>query len=440
MARYYANAVLDHLHRAKAIKIWHNILMCNVDYFENPRTSTRDDISLERALGAFDLFIVHDHRGDLVEVRHYPAPLAAELTGHQISDMLDDVANLLRSEHPGLEEMSTRKRTLLTISFLRKHNFVGLAREVAYRDLQNNYIGIALQDEEHPSLPLISVAIFCAIGRRIGLDARLCGVPNHVHGMVYPPPGVTLDGRKLEGDIPQAGPMYLDPYRSGEEVSVHDIRLVLASWGVKQDQMPEYLRDISVASVILRVSRNILATVHDFRTMARTAHNLGHPTITLHPSLHANPFADLDNSFYSALWANFLFGNPMKLPHATPQTQFIPIILERFERLFPMDASLIEKYILPLYNDHSHPANENLLNTLHVVRAADQTPKQVHLRQPTNQNVVYKVGQVFRHKRYGYTAAIIGWDMECHMNSDWMAQNNVDLLSRGRFQSFYHAL
>jgi len=32
------------------------------------------------------------------------------------------------------------------------------------------------------------------------------------------------------------------------------------------------------------------------------------------------------------------------------------------------------------------------------------------------------------------------WDMECGMTSAWIAHNNVDSLSQGRHQSFYHAL
>jgi F-box protein 21 len=76
------------------------------------------------------------------------------------------------------------------------------------------------------------------------------------------------------------------------------------------------------------------------------------------------------------------------------------------------------------------------------VKAADQTPKQVHRRTGPGLNggCKYKVGQVFRHRRYNYTAVIIGWDLECEMDNTWIVHNRVDSLVRGRHQGFYHAL
>lgn len=323
--------------------------------------------------------------------------------------------------------------------FLRRNNFVGLSSELAYRDLQNNFIGIALQDQDHPSLPLISVAIFCAIAQRLGLDAKCCGIPSHVHAIIIPARGETLDDRPLREDEPEAEPMYLDPYGFDDEIPPQNLRIILSQYGLQPHQFRDFLTDTDNANLILRTSRNILATVQEFRAQGASTTNTGHPTIRL----HANPFADLDNAFYSALWANYMFGNPAGPSETTSQRQFIPFILERFERLYPMDASLIEEHIVPQYGTSNHTSeNWELREALRVVRAADQTPKQRRLRdtQAAREGVKYKVGQVFRHKRYAYIGVITGWDMECGMTSAWIAHNNVDSLSRGRHQSFYHAL
>lgn len=53
--RYYASAVLDHVHRSKALAEWRKVLH-------------GERVSLERALGAFDMFVLHDQYGDLEEV------------------------------------------------------------------------------------------------------------------------------------------------------------------------------------------------------------------------------------------------------------------------------------------------------------------------------------------------------------------------------------
>lgn len=344
----------------------------------------------------------------------------------------------LRGECPDLGELSTREKALAVATFLRTHNLTGLDSELAYRDLQNNFIGVALQDREHPSLPLISVAIFCALAGRIGLDARCCGMPNHVHAMVFPGPAETLDGRPISDgeDLPE--PMYLDPYRSDVEVPVAHLREILASWGIQPLDFTRFIVDSSTSNLVLRTSRNILATVNEFREQGGNTANTGHPTIRL----YANPFADMDNAFYAALWANFMLSNSMARAEGHSQRQFIPLILERFERLFPMDASLVEQYICPLFQNPSDGEPWGLHQALRVVRAADQSPKQLKARDTSTarDRVKYKVGQVFRHKRYNYSAVITGWDIECGMNSDWIAHNDVDLLSRGRQQSFYHAL
>ncbi|KAI6709260.1 hypothetical protein JHW43_008207 [Diplocarpon mali] len=407
--RFYATSVLDHVQRAKALAEWHKV-------------ASGDDVALERALGAFDLFILHDQRGDFLE----------------ISAMFDDLAAQFRAEYPGHGQFSSRDIAVAAARFLRRHNLTGLSSELAYRDLQNNYIGIALQDQDHPSLPLISVAIFCVLGQRLGLNAQCCGIPSHAHAIIIPADGETLDGKQVAPGEKPAEPMYMDPYRSDDEVPLSSLRIMLTEWGVQQRQFAELLSDSTIASVVLRTSRNILATVQDYRSSATSNVITGHPTIRL----HANPYADLDNAFYSALWAHYIFGNPLRRVGATStQSQFIPLILERVERLFPMDTSFIEQYIMPLYMDSANQEQWELQEALRVLRAADQAPKQLRRRdKPATMDVKYKIGQVFRHKRYAYTAVITGWDIECGMNSDWIAHNNVDELSKGRNQSFYHSL
>lgn len=350
----------------------------------------------------------------------------------QIVDFLDNLATRLRAEHPNVDELSPRNKAIVTVSYLRKENMLGLSSEVAYRDLQNSYIGIALQDPEHPSLPLISVAIFCAVARRLGLDARCCTIPAHVHAMVIPVPGEDMDGRPVRQGGGAADPMYLDPYRSENEVELENLRIMLTDWGLHP---AEHLGHATTPESVVRTSRNIIATVQEFRIQATGPVNTGHPTIRL----HGNPFADLDNAFYSALWANYMFSHG---PNIAPTAQLVTMIFERFEGAYPMDASLIEEHIIPSHSDPSDPDHQQLAQRLRAVRVADPTPKQVRLRDTPAacDGVKFKVGQVFRHRRYGYTAVITGWDMECGMTVDWITHNQVDSLSRGRHQSFYHAL
>jgi F-box protein 21 len=254
--------------------------------------------------------------------------------------------------------------------------------------------------------------------------------------VVFSADGSNLDDMPCEGHTKDV--MYLDPYRTDVEVPIEHLRTQLTAWGIRPDDFSAFLGASKTSNIVLRTSRNILATVHEFRGHGGEFDNTGHPTIRL----HANPFADMDNAFYSALWANFILSNRNPSGHGNNQRQFIPMILESFEKLYPVDASLIERYVLPPFSDAPAVEHAQLHQTLHIVRTVDAAPKNPKPRNTvtTQTKIKYKVGQVFRHRRYGYHAVITGWDVECGMNSQWIAHNNVDALSKGRHQSFYHAL
>src|SRR5947209_5864045 len=60
LSRFYSSAVLDHVHRSQALEEWSKL-------------SKGESISLEKALGGFDLFVLHNERGDLHEVSSLPS-------------------------------------------------------------------------------------------------------------------------------------------------------------------------------------------------------------------------------------------------------------------------------------------------------------------------------------------------------------------------------
>ncbi|KAL3426181.1 F-box domain-containing protein [Phlyctema vagabunda] len=402
--RFYSTAVLDHLHRSEALAEWGQL-----------QKGTK--IPLERALACFDLFILHDQRGDLVE----------------ITDMLDQLVVDLGKEISNLDELSTRDKAIAVVTFLRAHNLTGIASDLSYHNLQNNYIGVALQHAEHASLPLISAAIFCAVAQRIGVDAHCAEIPTHIHVIVYPNVDEDLDGKRIPQEQ-SADPMYLDPFRTDSEIPVQNLKSFLASWGVMPEQFHHFLKHSDPVKLILRVSRNIVTAVSDFTR--QQANNPGHSQI----QLYGNPFIDLENAYYSAIWANFMFGNSITQLDGQQQP-VLAVILERFERGYPMDVSLVERYICTPFDGRANGQLAQLYETLRVIRQGDVMPKPVHSRNNAGCcDIQYRVGQVFRHKRYGYTAVITGWDKECGMNSDWRVHNQVQNLTRGENQNFYHAL
>ncbi|TGO41772.1 hypothetical protein BHYA_0016g00090 [Botrytis hyacinthi] len=407
--KYYACAVLDFIHRSKALAVWSKL-------------ARGEEVSLEAALGAYDMFVLHDNIGDFQEV----------------SDILDDLAARVRTDYPKFDYMSTRQQALAVVTFLRDRNLLGLNNELNYRNLQNNYISLALQEPEHSSLPLVSVAIFCAVAQRTGLDARVCGMPSHVYAMVLPRPSIDLDDKPLKQKDSAVEPMYLDPFRSASEIPLENLQRLWTAWGVRGVSFSEFVADSSaINNVVLRTTRNIVTTIREFPYIrSRPAQD---PSLVT-TRLQSVPLLEMDHAIYSVTWASFLL-NPTPIPPGHNQHQLVPMLMAKFEKSFPEDVGLIEEYILSSYNSSSNEYSE-LVEELRVIRTVDSTPRQVRTRNKSNgtDRVKFRIGQVFRHQRYGYTGAIIGWDVGCHMGSNWIAQHQIDSYPGGRNQSFYHVL
>ena len=312
------------------------------------------------------------------------------------------------------------------------HNLTGVKSDLTYQNLQNNFIGIALQAEDHPSLPLISVAIFCSVARRLSLDARPCAIPFHVYAMVSPPKGSSLDGELLQSND-GGNPMFLDPFRSAEETPVKFIELQLSAVGVHPASYPTFFRYTPTTDIVYRSAKNIMTSVREQSE---------------HGSQHLARFAsslDKDSAYFGALWGLVLAGIPSDgdgdgLAIASfRQRHVLPFLLEYLQTHFPADVYLIERYLLPLFQHL--PESGQLRETVRVVRTGDTMPKQVKKRtEDIAKRVKYKVGQVFQHRRYRYLAIITGWDVECGADELWIEQMEVDKLSKGRRQGFYHVL
>ena len=319
-------------------------------------------------------------------------------------------------------DQSPKQKAIGLAAFLRQQDLTGISSGSHYHDLRNNFIGIALKDGSHPSLPLISVAIYCCVAQRLGIDAEPCGFPFHVLAIIKPPQGRTLDGRHMEpGQSSET--MYLDPFRSNEEIYVKDLRVQLQRLGYPPSGFPKLLGACSTVEIVRRSAENIIHSLQAIRRDYRAGHS----------------FPDADGAFYAAVWAVLLMPESSTITPSTQRANCLSHITELIEKYFLTDTWLIEKYILPLIEDRFQ--HKQLRDTIRVIRTTDHMPKHAKVRTSDSmRNVQYKVGQVFHHKRYHYKAVITGWDVECAATDDWMAHMRVHDLPRGKDQGFYHVL
>lgn len=383
--RFYGNTALGSIHRSIAVQEW-------LPYQRAPYTLR----GLDRALAAFEMFFLRERDGDVDD----------------IDALLDRLASDFLSEQPHFSEKSTRQKALLLAQWVRAKNLTGMEdEEVNYRNLRNCLIGHALLEDQHESLPIISSAIYCCLAERVGLRAACCAFPSHVHAMVMAPPGEQLDGGRVPNPTTDVEKMFLDPYRSSEEVTLQDLRskLVELGWMSSGDS---FLVASPTAVIVQRTAQNMKTT---YSKLARMSNIEPEARYQLRRLRNGDHEMNAESALYAALWANLLV-NPVS---SFQWDHSLDVFLSRFHQLFSEDLWLVEKYLLPLYNvftesqaqTHHRFSWQNVHEMVNMVRNMDQRQPTVNRRytQEIQANVWYKVGQVFRHKRYDYIGIINGW-------------------------------
>lgn len=399
--RYHANAILGQLHRGTAIEKW-------------TRLQKQQMVALEEVLGAYDLFVLTGQRGDLSD----------------ISREFDRLAECIKARDPEFDDLSIRVKATRIAKYLRSEQLVGNPNSEDYHALRNNFISMALFDEVHTSLPLQSVAIYCAVARRLGINAKPSNYPAHVHAVIEAPADVTLDGKPKPpasqgAESPEPEIMHMDPWWSSDEVPRRQLTLRLSQMGAPAAQHAYHLGATSTHEIAVRTGRNIMNSVQEARDRQRG-------------TTRRSPVPDIESAWYSMLWSMIILGD--NSPQATlhRRRQCLPYLIEHYQTHFPEDIGLIENTIAPMFEgEREHHVLMHLITT---ARRSDEMKKAPNPRGDNTKGVSFKIGQHFQHKRYGYEGVVIGWDLRCGAEDRWIMQMRVDDLPRGREQPFYNVV
>lgn len=408
--RYYANAILERIHRDIAINVWKDL---------------RDgvDVPMERALGAYDVF----------------ARTGEDVDTDVVTQDIDHLAHGLLQQYPHFRHMNSRRKASTLASYLRDQDYTGVP-DTSYRALQNSFIGLVLRSPTHESLPIVSVAIYCAVAQRLGLDARPCGLLFHVYTIVYAPKNYNLDGKYKPTSSAELDYMYLDPFRSSDEVRQDDLQRMLRNMGVPSSKHNTYLSCTTTREMVLRTARNIMNSVQTIRQTEAGTRSLRPSWLTIHP--------DMDNAFYATIWAMLLLESSDDPATGRPdpnspvamlrRRQYLPYLLDHFQTHYPWDVTLLSRYVIPMFCNQ--PEGHRLSQFVQSMHQVDAMPKRVVRRIARSRKVAFKVGQLFQHRRYGYEGVITGWDVACGAGEEWIMNQDVDGLPHGRDQAFYHVL
>jgi F-box protein 21 len=401
--QYFANAILGRINRKTAIGKW-------------SRLQNKEMVSLEEVLGSFDLFALSGKREDL--------------TG--VSDEFDRLAEEIRQEDK-FEELTIREKAIHVARFLRARELVGNSAlgTIDYHALRNNYLSMALFTPPHTSLPLQTAAIYCAVARRLGIDARPSNYPQHVHVVITAPRDVSLDGApRNPSSSDEVETMHMDPWHGSEEIAAQSLRSRLVLMGTPRHQIDQQLGGATYFEVAQRTARNIMVSVQE----ARRADAEG-------DSDDDNP--QREGAWYSMLWALMILGGNNLNAALQQRRHCLPYLQRHVQQYNPEDLGLIQEFAMPLFADRETRVQDfdDLSRYIMAVRAADgNRPPPSPRDSPATHAVQYKIGTAFTHKRYGYAGVVIGWDAQCAAEQDWIRDMRVDSLPRGRSQPFYNVL
>ncbi|KAM0456864.1 hypothetical protein ACHAPV_007155 [Trichoderma viride] len=390
---WIARRVIDAVHKHAAIEEWHSLAQSSQQCELHLQSR-----QLERALGAFDLFVLHDQPGDLDD----------------IARMLDDITTSFRLSHGRFPSWSTRIKALTLVRWLRARNLTGLNDpHNDYRNLRNCLIGQALRDPDHDSLPIVSAAIFCCVAARLGINASSCSFPSHVHAIISAPTGYTLDGDLAGESDPSSQRMFLDPFGSDDEVRFSHLESILAQLGFAEHTV-QFTTPVPASRMAIRVAHNISASLG-----IPDMHNRLAPRVI--QLLSGNSHMNATACSYAASWALLMLNRPDRTTWLDRLEKF----LKRFPDVYPEDAWLVEKYLWPRFCEvissprdgfrrhHTRPGGP--INPWHFwqgMRDLDGIPPSVYRRDRCSNRggPELHIGQVFRHRRYGWLGVITSWD------------------------------
>ncbi|CAI6093292.1 unnamed protein product [Clonostachys chloroleuca] len=386
--RYFAHAALDAIHRHLAVEQWISLKTMESE------SDTHNPLELEKSLGAFDMFVLHGQLGDMNDITQCLGALTARFC----------------STYPQMDEWTTRQKALALNRWIRARNLTGLQNpERDYRNLRNCLIGQALQHEDHESIPIISSAIYCSMAQRIGLDARCNAFPTHIHVVVSPVPGRDLDNKRVDEATQPGKRMYLDPHGNDDEVPEQELRSLLASFG--SENSLGAMDPTPTSSTVIRTANNIR---HSCEIFLGQQDRDGETDLTR--LLHGHGPMNVNACYHASLWAMLIL-----VPTSSPDwEEMFDKFMDQFCRHWPEDVWLVDKYVVPLYRHFAttrrrriRPSPSDVDDAWRIVRytqQCDNTPPSVFSRSDKgNEDVPFEVGQVFRHRRYGWVGAITGW-------------------------------
>ena len=229
------------------------------------------------------------------------------------------------------------------------------------------------------------VCIFCGIAQRLGLNASLIGFPQRIICRISGWTSISSSPHRTEAPTSYI----LDIFDDVRVLSAEEIHSRLEFLGIPVAHAENFLHAARPTELVARVGRNIITSLQQEHDGATTQ-------------------MDTSRSAHAAV-AALLFLQPNNLVDALPN------ILHQF----PMDVYSIEKDYIPVVLREGVEGlymADRLRRIQNTILQKDACTIQPRLREQEknpelgdDKDIIYKIGTIFRHRRWGYTGVIRRW-------------------------------
>ncbi|UZJ51602.1 hypothetical protein CBS101457_000922 [Exobasidium rhododendri] len=401
-------------------------------------------------------------------------------------------------------EKSHQRYALGIYSFMCSRSFKGALLE-DFHNLDNNFLHFCLDESGRETLPMSLSILYCGIASRLGLSALPTNTPAKVLVVVdYDGVTSSLDGA-VSPFPDNAGRFWIDVYGDGKILNREDIRATLAQMRMPLEETSvsqstpvaaclrasmNIVRSVQEAQNVRRVNTSAAPTVDEeeeeeeeekqsdldiveksvradrvFDRLVLTPNNVFHPRRTyLAPSgpQLVSPFClegagsrrQTKGRYHRRVqWSDF---DQQSAMHAASNAltrlgtelgvHGIDWCATLIQTYFPLDTLVVQGEMVdsdiqsPLYiaNEAARRSTSTMFQNILDEDSQGPTPKR---RLADEHAEMYKVGTVFVHRVYGYTAVILDWSEKCDATEEWMRNMGVDRLPNGgRIQHFYQSM
>ncbi|XP_030074049.1 F-box only protein 21 [Microcaecilia unicolor] len=327
----------------------------------------------------------------------------------QIGDILDKVKKVLQmkncrhpslslkaGEHLLLEDVELQQQVLDALNCVLYVQLKYRGNKADYYNPLNSYIHQVLI--RRTGIPISLSVLYLTIARQLGVHLQPVNFPSHF---------LLRWSQVANGGSDISDYVYIDAFGNGKQLTVRECEYLIGHHVTE-----EFYGSVSITEVLQRMVGNLLSLGK--RESSDPSYQLLRDSLDLYLAMYP------DNVQHLMLQARLYF-------HLGIWPEKVLDILQHIQALDPSQHGAVG-YLVQHTLEHIERKKQD---TGPEVKAhSDEKHRGIH----------FSIGLIMKHKRYGYSCVIYGWDPTCMMGLEWIRNMGVHSLPHGPSQPFYNVL